>query len=137
MDASAATGHHGLRAADSKRADAGAPQLMVSLHGTIARCLAVLTIKTVVQLAMVFLAYYAAGKLGQATTNIRSGNLGPVWPAYGIAVAAMLAYGYRVWPGVAASAFLVAFESPVSALTAAGQAAGATAAAACGTSFLR
>ena len=75
------------------------------------------------------LAYVIAGKLGQATTNIRSGNLGPVWPAYGVAVAAILLYGYRIWPGLAAAAFLVAFLSPVSPLAAAGQAAGATLAA--------
>jgi hypothetical protein len=52
-----------------------------------------------VEVTIVFLAYIVAGKLGQATTNIRSSNLGPVWPAYGIALAAFLAYGYRVWPG--------------------------------------
>src|SRR4051794_18512415 len=81
------------------------------------------------QLALVFLAYLIAGKIGQATTNIRSSNLGPVWPAYGIALAAFLAYGYRVWPGIAAGAFLVAVQGSVPALAAAGQAAGATLAA--------
>ena len=86
---------------------------------------------------MVFLAYFVAGKLGQATTNIRSSNLGPVWPASGIALAAVLACGFRVWPGIAASAFLVAFQSPVFLLTAAGQAAGATLAAVSGTFLLR
>jgi PAS domain S-box-containing protein len=74
----------------------------------------------------VFLAYFIAGKLGQATTSIRSSNLGPVWPAYGVALAAFLTYGARVWPAVAASAFAVAAGGPVSAVTAAGQAAGAT-----------
>ena len=59
------------------------------------------------QLTVVSLAYLIAGKLGQATTNIRSSNLGPVWPAFGIALAAFLAYGYRVWPGIFASAFVV------------------------------
>src|SRR5262249_28780479 len=78
------------------------------------------------QAAIVFVAYFIAGKLGQATTNIRSGNLGPVWPAYGIALAAILIFGYRVWYAVAASAFLVALLSPVPALTAAGQAFGST-----------
>ena len=34
------------------------------------------------EIAIVFAAYFIAGKLGQATTNIRSGNLGPVWPGY-------------------------------------------------------
>src|SRR5207247_1294540 len=39
--------------------------------------------KYLVQIAIVCLAYVVAGKLGQATTNIRSSHLGPVWPAYG------------------------------------------------------
>jgi PAS domain S-box-containing protein len=90
----------------------------------------------VVQIAAVFLAYFIAGKLGQATTSIRSSNLGPVWPAYGIALAAFLAYGYRVWPGIAASAFVVAFSSAPP-LAAAGQTIGATVAALTGASLLR
>jgi len=78
---------------------------------------------------LVFVAYVIAGKLGQATTNIRSSNLGPVWPASGIALAAILICGYRVWPGVLAGTLVVAFSSPVSHLTALGQAAGSTIAA--------
>jgi PAS domain S-box-containing protein len=85
--------------------------------------------KYLVKVAIAFLAYVVAGKLGQATANIRSSNLGPVWPAYGIAVAAILIGGYRMWVGVAAGAFLVAFFSPVPHITALGQAAGATLAA--------
>src|SRR3982074_1251735 len=73
--------------------------------------------------AIVFVAYFVAGKLGQATTNIRSSNLGPVWPAYGVAVAALLLCGYRVWIGIAGAAFLVAFLSPVPLVAAVGQAA--------------
>ena len=46
--------------------------------------------KYLTQVAIVFAAYLVAGKLGQATTNIRSGNIGPVWPAYGVALAAIL-----------------------------------------------
>src|SRR5687767_6048219 len=88
--------------------------------------------KFVLQLAVVFLGYLIAGKLGQATTTIRSGNLGPVWPASGIALAGVLACGSRVWPAIAASSFIVAFQSPVLALTAVGQAAGATLAALAG-----
>jgi PAS domain S-box-containing protein len=93
--------------------------------------------KCAVQITIVFLAYLIAGKLGQATTNIRSSNLGPVWPAYGIALSAFLAYGYRVWPGIALAAFLVAFSSAVPPLAAAGQAAGATAASLTGAFLLR
>src|SRR5258705_5962397 len=87
--------------------------------------------------AIVFLAYFVAGKLGQATTNIRSSNLGPVWPAYGIAVAAVLLYGYRVWFGIAAAALVVALGSPVPHVAAVGQAAGATLAALSGAFILR
>src|SRR5262245_7326471 len=80
----------------------------------------------IAQLVAVFLAYLIAGKIGQATTNIRSSNLGPVWPAYGVALAAFLRYGSGVWPAVAASAFVVAVGGSVSAITAAGQSFGAT-----------
>src|SRR5215475_13927209 len=88
------------------------------------------------QVSFVFIAYVVAGKLGQATANIRSSNLGPVWPAYGVALAAILICGYRVWPGVAAGAFLVAFFSPVPHLAALGQAAGSTLAAVIGAFLL-
>jgi PAS domain S-box-containing protein len=81
------------------------------------------------QIFIVFVAYVIAGKLGQATTNIRSSNLGPVWPASGIALAAILICGYRVWPGVMAGTVVVAFFGHVSHITALGQAAGSTLAA--------
>ncbi len=88
-------------------------------------------------LLVVFLAYFIAGRLGQATSSIRSSNLGPVWPAYGIALASLLAYGYRVWPAVFVSAFVIAMEGAVPPLGAAGQASGATLAAITGTYLLR
>ena len=97
----------------------------------------VLTRTFFIRLLVVFLGYFVAGTLGHATTSIRSGNLGPVWPAYGIALAAFLGYGYRVWPAVAASAFLVALQGAVPFLGAAGQAASATFAASSGTFLLR
>src|SRR5215203_2972077 len=87
-------------------------------------------------LITVFLAYFIAGKLGQATSEIRSSNLGPVWPAYGIALASFLTYGYRVWPAVMASAFVVAVQGSVSFTAAAGQATGATLGAMSGTFVL-
>jgi PAS domain S-box-containing protein len=89
------------------------------------------------QMAIVFAAYFLAGKLGQATTNVRSGNVGPVWPAYGIALAAILIFGYRVWYAVAAGAFLVAYLIPAPLLESVGQATGATLAAVTGTFLLR
>ena len=90
-----------------------------------------------VQFTVFLVAYCIAGKLGQATANIRSSNLGPVWPAYGIALAAFLVCGYRVWPAIALGAFLIAFFSPVTHLAALGQAAGATLAAFTGAFLLQ
>ncbi|HEY1961741.1 MAG TPA: PAS domain S-box protein [Rhizomicrobium sp.] len=84
------------------------------------------------QAMVVFIAYYVAGKLGQATTEIRSSNIGPVWPAYGVALAAVVLCGYRIWPVLLAAAFLIASQGSVPALTALGQAAGAVLAAATG-----
>jgi PAS domain S-box-containing protein len=81
------------------------------------------------QFAIVFVAYVVAGKLGQATTSIRSSNLGPVWPAYGVALAAVLLCGYRIWPALALGSFIVAYTSPESYLTALGQATATTLAA--------
>jgi hypothetical protein len=42
-----------------------------------------------VQAAIVFIAYYLAGKLGQAGAE-RSSNLGPLWPAFGVALASLV-----------------------------------------------
>src|SRR5262250_2352990 len=86
---------------------------------------------------VVFAGYFVAGRLGQATTSIRSSNLGPVWPAYGVALAAFLIYNRRALFGIASAAFIVALLSPVSPITAAGQATGATLAAFTGASLLR
>jgi PAS domain S-box-containing protein len=92
--------------------------------------------KRFAELACVLLAYFVAGRLGQATTAIRSNNLGPVWPAYGVALGAIILCGYRIWPAITAGAFLVAFLSPVGAVVALGQAIAATLAALTGTFLL-
>jgi integral membrane sensor domain MASE1 len=86
--------------------------------------------------AIVFCAYFAAGKLGLATP-FTSGNISPVWPAAGIALAAVLLWGYRVWPGIAAAAFLVNFLSPIPLAAAVGLATGNTLAALTGAFLLR
>jgi signal transduction histidine kinase/DNA-binding response OmpR family regulator/HPt (histidine-containing phosphotransfer) domain-containing protein len=43
--------------------------------------------------------YAGAGRLGQVTA-IPPGNVTAVWPPSGIALAAILLFGYRAWPGV-------------------------------------
>jgi hypothetical protein len=46
-----------------------------------------------VRIAVVFGAYFAAGKLGLAAP-FTSGNISPVWPASGVALGALLLCGY-------------------------------------------
>ncbi len=84
------------------------------------------------QAVVVFIAYYVAGKLGQATTEIRSSNIGPVWPAYGVALAAVVLCSYRIWPVLLGATFLVASQSGVPVVTAFGQATGSVLAAVVG-----
>jgi signal transduction histidine kinase len=90
-----------------------------------------------VQLLVVLLAYFVAGKLGQATSHVRSDYVGPVWPAFGVAVASMLAFGYRIWPALLASAFVVSVRGSVGPLTGFGQALGSTLGAAAAAFMLR
>src|SRR5262245_57043446 len=65
-----------------------------------------------VRLALVFVLYLAAGKLGLAVP-FTSGNVSPVWPASGVALASVLLWGYEVWPALALAAFFVNFLSPI------------------------
>jgi PAS domain S-box-containing protein len=61
-----------------------------------------------VKVLVVFVAYFVAGKIG-LSTPFTSNNISPVWPASGVALTTVLLFGYRVWPGIAAAAFLVNF----------------------------
>jgi integral membrane sensor domain MASE1 len=64
------------------------------------------------QLAIVFALYFGAGKLGLAVP-FTSFNASPIWPAAGIAVAAVLIWGIEVAPAIAFAAFLVNFLTPI------------------------
>lgn len=55
------------------------------------------------QLLALALAYIGLGKLGQAISPV-SGFATLVWPPAGIALAALLLGGYRLWPGIALGA---------------------------------
>src|SRR2546428_8129444 len=52
------------------------------------------------------LVYYLAGVLSLRLALVR-GQVTPIWPPTGIAVAAMLVFGRRIWPGIALAAFAV------------------------------
>ncbi len=56
--------------------------------------------------ALVLAVYFTAGKLGLALAIIHT-SASPVWPPTGIALAALLVLGYRVWPAILVGAFLV------------------------------
>ncbi len=52
--------------------------------------------------------YYAAGRLGLLGRLVVEGVVvTPIWPPTGVAVAALLLLGARVWPGIALGSFLV------------------------------
>ncbi len=83
----------------------------------------------------VFAAYLAAGILG-LSVPFTSGNVSPLWPPAGIALAGTLLFGYRVWPAIALAAFVVnVSDIPHSA--AAGIAVGNTVGPLCGAWLLR
>ncbi|MGV9244883.1 MASE1 domain-containing protein [Streptomyces sp. NPDC003710] len=50
--------------------------------------------------------YYVCGRLGLLQQLVR-GQVTPLWPPTGIAVAGLLLLGPRVWPGIALGAFLI------------------------------
>jgi PAS domain S-box-containing protein len=67
--------------------------------------------------------YYLAGELGLSLASVNK-SVTLVWPPTGIALAAVLLFGYRLWPGVFLGAFLLNLTTsgslPVSACIAAG-----------------
>ena len=64
------------------------------------------------RLALTIVIYLCAGKLG-LSVPFTNGNVSPVFPAAGVALAAVLLFGSQVWPAITLGAFLVNFWSPV------------------------
>jgi diguanylate cyclase (GGDEF)-like protein len=69
--------------------------------------------------------YFVAGKLGLKLASIHA-SATAVWPCTGIALAAFLTLGYRVWPAILAGAFLVNLTTAGSVATSLGIAVGNT-----------
>lgn len=84
----------------------------------------------------VFVACVLAGEIGLAVP-FTSGNISPLWPPAGVALAAMLLFGYRVWPAVGLAAFIVNFFTAIPHLAAIGIALGNTLGPLCGAWLLR
>src|ERR671929_214556 len=57
-------------------------------------------------LASLTLIYFAAGKLGLRLAFVNA-SATAVWPPTGIALAAFVVLGYRIWPAILLGAFLV------------------------------
>jgi signal transduction histidine kinase len=76
-------------------------------------------------LAALFGVYVVAGKLGLSLAFAHS-NASPVWPPTGIALAALLTLGYRVWPAIFAGSFCVNITTAGSVATSIGIAGGNT-----------
>ena len=77
------------------------------------------------------LIYLVAGKLALQLAFVNA-SASPVWPPAGIALAALLVLGYRVWPGIFVGAFLVNFWTTLNILSSLGIAGGNTLEAVCG-----
>ena len=74
---------------------------------------------------LVCLVYFVTAEAGLKLASLH-GNVSPFWPASGIAVAALLIGGRRLWPGVAAGAFLANALTPIPLAAAVGIAIGNT-----------
>src|SRR5438105_1660282 len=77
------------------------------------------------------LVYFIAGKLGLKLAFLHA-SASPVWPPAGIALAALVLLGYRVWPAIFVGAFLVNATTAGNIATSLGIAAGNTLEAVCG-----
>jgi PAS domain S-box-containing protein len=69
--------------------------------------------------------YFLSGKLGLSLAFLNA-SATAVWPPAGIALAALLLFGYRVWPGIFVGAFLVNVTTAGSVATSIGIAVGNT-----------
>ena len=61
-------------------------------------------------------AYFVVGRLGLSFAIVHP-SASAIWPPSGIALAALLLWGYRVWPGIFLGAFLVNITTQVTVAT--------------------
>jgi PAS domain S-box-containing protein len=89
-----------------------------------------------VQVALLAAVYFSAAKLGLTMAFVAE-QVTAVWPATGIALAALFFLGYRAWPGIALGAFLANATGNAPLTTATGIALGNTLEALVGVWMLR
>jgi signal transduction histidine kinase/ActR/RegA family two-component response regulator len=71
-----------------------------------ARALKSQLVRTLPAIGLLTVVYFAIGKLALKLAFINA-SASPVWPPAGIALAALLVFGYRTWPGIFLGALLV------------------------------
>lgn len=81
--------------------------------------------KNIALLVGLVVVYVLAGKLGLRLAYVHA-SASAVWPATGIAIAAVVLYGFRVWPAIFGAAFLVNLTTAGTVLTSLAIAAGNT-----------
>src|SRR5437870_3674213 len=79
--------------------------------------------------------YFIVGKLSLQLAFVHP-SASPVWPPAGIALAALVVFGYRTWPAIFLGAFLVNVTTAGNIATSLGIATGNTPEALCGASAL-
>src|SRR5918912_1574445 len=92
-------------------------------------------ISDVVRMGGLCVVYLATAKLGLSLDAV-SGFAAAVWPPTGVALAALVLYGYRLWPGITLGAFLINLSVGAPVLVAGGMALGNTLEALLGTVLL-
>src|SRR5204863_9480096 len=88
-------------------------------------------IPTLPAISVLTLIYLIAGKLSLHLAFVHK-SASPVWPPAGIALAALLLLGYRVWPAIFVGAFLVNLSTAGNVATSLAVASGNTLEAICG-----
>ena len=83
------------------------------------------TVQTAVLIVVIAVVYFCSGTFGLSLAFINS-SASAVWPPSGIALAAVLLWGYRLWPGILLGALFVNFATQGSLATALAIAAGNT-----------
>src|SRR5512144_1233398 len=64
--------------------------------------------RRLIEALAVVVVYFAAARLGLSLASINA-NVSPIWPPTGLAIAAIVLFGYRIWPAILVSAFLANF----------------------------
>jgi integral membrane sensor domain MASE1 len=82
-------------------------------------------VKDFIKILLVFLSCFLGGKLGLALYCINP-NITAIWLPSGIGLAAILLYGYRVWPAIWCAVFLTTLTTPNTLIPAIGIATGNT-----------